>query len=610
MSALDSSVNFHSTKQPEASSRSHVIAGCLMCSLIILASLDLWNQFMEYSRNMWFHDYRDAALAGDTFWQLAYRTENLELKIDAQKSRLHEVRTKLNNLLPRMKIDMENLRGNTHDFKHTRAARISMHELLTNDSEIYRITCGTDSEAPILRVGLNDFRTDVRDSCDLYSPERILPNAFFEKVSLGEGAFGLKPLSGGGNFLQVVPPANALEFDRGPWKVVLGGPVAGQQERFRLNGDYIYSSAMEGYLRCGQNQQVTGEPSLSPYRASRFSLERVGDKDVRYAQEVASLSEQILSIQEKYSSENRASVQAQKAAVHSSTHDSTTPIRICIGVPITSKGTDMTSVRDSPLWSNLFDSFMKSIDWRSNRFVFGFYLGFDRGDPFYDTGDSWTELREIFINRARYRLEETLLEKEKVEEVLKNQLLIKLSHYEDKFDYFYQVNDDTVIETPNWPSAMVGALAGNPFLPNFGVTGPLDTNNDKIFTHSFVHRTHIEVFGFLFPASFKNWWSDDWISTVYGASHTFRLADVKINHNVNAQKTEGRVQRYEVDHGAQLRLDNELRKGFTQIDSWLKKNEHPRLSLPAVCGFIPGARYLYKMMKHSTYNDHHKSSEL
>ena len=57
---------------------------------------------------------------------------------------------------------------------------------------------------------------------------------------------------------------------------------------------------------------------------------------------------------------------------------------------------------------------------------------------------------------------------------------------------------------------------------NLGVTGPLDINNDKIFTHSFVHRTHIDVFGHLFPPSFKNWWSDDWISTVYGPEHTFR----------------------------------------------------------------------------------------
>ena len=50
-----------------------------------------------------------------------------------------------------------------------------------------------------------------------------------------------------------------------------------------------------------------------------------------------------------------------------------------------------------------------------------------------------------------------------------------------------------MLVTANWPTKFVEALASNPTIPNFGVAGPLDTNNDKIFTHSFVHRTHIEV---------------------------------------------------------------------------------------------------------------------
>jgi len=39
--------------------------------------------------------------------------------------------------------------------------------------------------------------------------------------------------------------------------------------------------------------------------------------------------------------------------------------------------------------------------------------------------------------------------------------------------------------------------------------------------------------------------------------------------------------------GAQLRLDDELRKGHVQVDQWLKKNSLPRLPLPNVCGYIP-----------------------
>ena len=57
---------------------------------------------------------------------------------------------------------------------------------------------------------------------------------------------------------------------------------------------------------------------------------------------------------------------------------------------------------------------MESIDWKTNRCtpslrglkyfdelflpcrnIFTFYLGFDRGDPLYDTGDAWNDLRKV-----------------------------------------------------------------------------------------------------------------------------------------------------------------------------------------------------------------------
>jgi hypothetical protein len=65
------------------------------------------------------------------------------------------------------------------------------------------------------------------------------------------------------------------------------------------------------------------------------------------------------------------------------------------------------------------------------------------------------------------------------------------------FSFIFEVNDDTQIISPNWPDTFVTALQSNPIAPNVGVTGPLDRNNDKIFTHSFVHRTHLEVLGLL-----------------------------------------------------------------------------------------------------------------
>ncbi len=37
--------------------------------------------------------------------------------------------------------------------------------------------------------------------------------------------------------------------------------------------------------------------------------------------------------------------------------------------------------------------------------------------------------------------------------------------------------------------------------------------NDKILTHDFVHRLHLEIFDMnYYPPELVDWWMDDWIS--------------------------------------------------------------------------------------------------
>ena len=199
---------------------------------------------------------------------------------------------------------------------------------------------------------------------------------------------------------------------------------------------------------------------------------------------------------------------------------------------------------------------------------FKFFVGFDKADEIYDTGDSWADFRAEFRRRAVYRMSEQLIEADEISLILKKRLALRLQHFEHlggapsqvgsaavdaaprpkewmhtllrpavliggsdavypcivggkpagparapgglrlllpgaspfrsvtPRSYLFcwnclvdsclpprQVNDDTVIVTPNWPPKLVACLASNPLLPNLGVTGPLDSNNDKIFTH-------------------------------------------------------------------------------------------------------------------------------
>jgi hypothetical protein len=217
----------------------------------------------------------------------------------------------------------------------------------------------------------------------------------------------------------------------------------------------------DGFFNCGGNgQMVSGTPGeYSQYNSKPFMMEKVSSETVRTSYLLIDLSRQIVEIQSEHTQEHQKSPKDRKsAALEVTGMDNPNPVKICLGVPITSKGTDMKDVGDSPLWTNLFDSFMKSVDWRSNRFVFRFYLGFDKADAMYDTGDAWSDLREEFRHRATYRMMEQLMDEAAINAVLSDQLSLKLMHFDhlegapsqvvsqlmlsaymDNFDYFYQV---------------------------------------------------------------------------------------------------------------------------------------------------------------------------
>jgi len=190
-------------------------------------------------------------------------------------------------------------------------------------------------------------------------------------------------------------------------------------------------------------------------------------------------------------------------------------------------------------------------------------------------------------------------------------LLLKLFHFDDTLgapsqavsglartaikdgaDYIYQLNDDTILVSKDWVDEMIYDLRSSPLAPNLGVAGPLDTTNERILTHAFVHKTHVEIFDAMFPTAFRNWWSDDWISAVYGRHATFARRDVIVTHNVQSQKT-GAWNRYDVDHTAQHLLHDQIQRGFVIINNWLRERGFKTMPLPNICGYAPMMTRIY-----------------
>ena len=105
----------------------------------------------------------------------------------------------------------------------------------------------------------------------------------------------------------------------------------------------------------------------------------------------------------------------------------------------------------------------------------------------------------------------------------------------ERCDYFYQLNDDIRLVSRGWAEELVATLRTNPYVPNLGIAGPLDTNNPRLMTQSFAHCTHGDVFGYYYPPHFRNWYSDDWATQAYGGRNTFWRKDIEVSHELAHQ---------------------------------------------------------------------------
>ena len=215
-------------------------------------------------------------------------------------------------------------------------------------------------------------------------------------------------------------------------------------------------------------------------------------------------------------------------------------LTVAVGGGITSNrlsGVETASItRKFPLFTMLLPSFCRTVSDEWQTYVYHFYLAYDATDRYF----SQAKNREMFRTEFRDVIKEHCpIDTPSVLHLLEcaysgrpawaqNDAMI--AAYLNGADYFYRINDDTVLSTANWLSSFTDVLSS--YQPrNIGVVGPTqDSGNLKILTYDFVHRTHIEIFGFYYPRVFTDWFADDWITYVYAPQHVTKLSNVSIEH--------------------------------------------------------------------------------
>ena len=214
---------------------------------------------------------------------------------------------------------------------------------------------------------------------------------------------------------------------------------------------------------------------------------------------------------------------------------------IAILVPVCSRGYTYTSILETPFFTRLYPSFQKT---KEDGYTYTFFIGFDDDDTFYLSNKS--ELEKV-TNQV-YALSDCQHAPSKAWNKLAE---IAYSH-PDTYDYFFQVGDDISLLTSGWTTRFVTKLKEH---SNVGVVGPcylanyhgrVKNGNPPVIENSFVHRTHLDIFGYYFYPKIMNWFCDDWISRIYDSFFSEIQVDIECKNTILGN-------RYQISNCSQIK---------------------------------------------------------
>ena len=230
-------------------------------------------------------------------------------------------------------------------------------------------------------------------------------------------------------------------------------------------------------------------------------------------------------------------------------------MKVAFLIPITSKDRNWTSINDTYLFNYTLKTFMET---KNDNITYGFYIGFDKDDPFFSNESMINQIKTRFDN-IDIQLNITIYENIKRGHLTKMWNVLYKKAYDDNYDYFYQCGDDIEFKTNNWIVDSINILKNN---NDMGVSGP---NNVEIYnpilTQAMVSRKHYEIFGFLFPEQIENWYCDNWLSEVYYPNYFYKL-------NQHYSPNLGGKERYDIQRDKTNYLI-ELNKGYKILENYI-----------------------------------------
>ena len=172
--------------------------------------------------------------------------------------------------------------------------------------------------------------------------------------------------------------------------------------------------------------------------------------------------------------------------------------KICMIIPSTSNERN---------WNNFDDTYLNNILFKNIPDNIELFIGYDYDDILY----SKPENRPDKINNNNINwISFYKFEKGNVCAIWNELAKISLSK---GYEYMFICGDDILLpEDKEWINTFIYKLKEN---NNVGYTAGY-SNNNNIPTQFLLHKTHVNIYGWIFPPQIKNWFCDDFLYGLYG----------------------------------------------------------------------------------------------
>jgi len=180
-------------------------------------------------------------------------------------------------------------------------------------------------------------------------------------------------------------------------------------------------------------------------------------------------------------------------------------MKVAFLIPSTSNGRDeWSSAQDTYLWKILCESLEKYTPDHEIKL----FIGYDEDDRIYSIAEERLKFRAKFMN---FKIEWFPQHNKKGKVTM---IWNSLSYEALKQDYDYMkiLGDDIRMPNDNgWLGCFINKLKKN---ENIGFSAGW-SNNDAIPTQFLIHKTHINIFDFVYPNEIPNWGCDNWMYDIY-----------------------------------------------------------------------------------------------